>query len=230
MRIRIVNAITTVPVLEYIKLHTHRVEINSDGFIEYFGNARPLVSYNLPWPATAGNQGVDPSNQDIYIDSDLGVGYIDNQFSGSNTNRIGILIPVPNNLDTSVAPRLILTWYTESSSGNVVWNIITAKSYTGFAVSGSSGITAATNSYKRESSQTVTANSTDTLITTEFELDFRFYTPSRAGASGYGDHVWIGIERAGADGADTHIGNAVVLSTYLYYAKWCEGNSLLLQV
>lgn len=34
------DEITTVPVIEQIKLHSNRTEINKDGFIEMFGNAR----------------------------------------------------------------------------------------------------------------------------------------------------------------------------------------------
>ncbi len=41
-RWRIVNAWSSLPAIEYIKLHTCSTIINKDGFLEYFGDARPI--------------------------------------------------------------------------------------------------------------------------------------------------------------------------------------------
>ncbi|MDB4726433.1 hypothetical protein OAF54_03260, partial [bacterium] len=37
------GTLTTIPVLERIKLHTNRTEINNDGMVEYFGQSQPKV-------------------------------------------------------------------------------------------------------------------------------------------------------------------------------------------
>lgn len=79
------DEITTVPVIEQIKLHSNRTEINKDGFIEMFGNARvrssiPISNSSFYPTGIAGETA--PSSQQL-------------TFSTSSTNIEAI---IPNSL------------------------------------------------------------------------------------------------------------------------------------
>jgi len=86
-RLRTVSATNIAPVIEQIKIHSNRMEINSDGWPEYFGKARPTG--RLPWDimvmvkaATA------PGDQDLYLGDTLDVGGKKNRLRNSEDDRI----------------------------------------------------------------------------------------------------------------------------------------------
>lgn len=106
IRLRIENAITTAPIFEQIKVHSNRFEINSDGWMEFFGNARPQA--NLPVTLGAarelsGNMG----DANIWIDQDLGEGLRTNQFN-LLSQYFGISQILPDDIDTGSGIKLTL--------------------------------------------------------------------------------------------------------------------------
>lgn len=106
LRLLIENAITTAPIFEQFKIHSNRTEINSDGWMEYFMNAR--IKQILPITLGAGRElSGSMANANIWIDEDLGEGLIDNQFS-SITQYFGFSAVIPNNLDTSCGINLVI--------------------------------------------------------------------------------------------------------------------------
>ncbi len=40
---------------------------------------------------------------------------------------------------------------------------------------------------------------------------------------GYGDILWIAIERTGNNVDDTHTGDVAIINNAAFYYKWCEG-------
>ena len=112
MRYRIVEALTTSPVFEQFKIHSNRTEINADGFMEYFGNARAIdiLPFDSGTFQAANNS---PSNQDLWIGDSLGVGRIENQFQSGTVDRVGLVRPLPLDLDTSSPLKLILHLHSE---------------------------------------------------------------------------------------------------------------------
>lgn len=221
MRIRVASTLTTIPVLQSIKLHTNRCEINEDGFIEYYGNARPIMECWIPWVRQDGNNNTD---QDIYLDSQLFIDGNYNEFSGAADNIVGTIFKMPNNLDTSVPSKIVLIW-SAAATGDVTWNIIIGKSSAADLVSTTNGITAASTAYKKTITQTVNVTNINQLIETDFQLDTRFYIPSRQ--SGHPDHLWISLQRLGAD---ANSGSAYVIGAYFRYTIWNNGNNLALSI
>lgn len=114
VRFRVVSALSVAPVFEQFKIHTNRSEINEDGFIEFFGTARPIST--LPFDIgsfQAANS--SPSNQDLWVGDNIGVGRIENQFDAFTTDRSGLVRPFPNDIDTSSPIRLTLFLHSEFS-------------------------------------------------------------------------------------------------------------------
>lgn len=124
IRIKIENTITTAPVFEQFKIHTNRHEINSDGWNEYFGTARP--KFNLPIALGAGRElAGSMGNANIWIDENLGEGLVDNQFSAT-TQYWGLSFSIPNGLDTSCGIDLFIACRA-NGAGSVTLQCIVGK-------------------------------------------------------------------------------------------------------
>lgn len=106
LRYRIISPITTAPIFEQFKIHTNRIEINGDGWLEFFANARPKS--NLAITLGAGRElAGSMSDVNIWIDQNLGVGLKDNQYN-LTTQYFGFSGAVPEDLDTSSGLTLII--------------------------------------------------------------------------------------------------------------------------
>lgn len=106
VRFRIATAITTAPILEQFKLHTNRKEINSDGWPEYFGKARPIGQLPLSIGGDRSFTGV-VQNQSIWINQNVAAGLIENRFT-TTTGYVGRYFFAPLDLDTSSPIEFIL--------------------------------------------------------------------------------------------------------------------------
>lgn len=120
-RFRAVTVPTTLPVFEQFKLHTNRTEINSDGFMEYFGQARPVRSITLPDFYSAVNS---PADRDIFIQDDFAIGKIENKFVNNSIDQSSILMYLPSDIDTSCPIDLHLVFFQEDGNNQSVdWTI-----------------------------------------------------------------------------------------------------------
>jgi hypothetical protein len=98
VRYRISSATDIAPIIEQIKLHSSRTEVNEDGWMEYFGRARPIGK--LPWNASQfAPASTNPGNGDVFYSTNLDIGLTENALS--NGNRIGFQSTVPLDCDTS---------------------------------------------------------------------------------------------------------------------------------
>lgn len=103
-RVRVASAaLTTVPVLDQIKLGTNRTEINRDGFREMFGNAREYKS--LSWSISDVIRSTilgNPNNQTVSLTENVSVGVLDNLFKPGQRNGFGFNSFIPENVDTGL--------------------------------------------------------------------------------------------------------------------------------
>jgi pectin methylesterase-like acyl-CoA thioesterase len=114
-RYRITSSYTTSPIIQQMKLTLNAVEIGADGFIEFFGNARPQRS--LPWHLglLEDASGQDPSNENVRFSTNVEVALLDNEFNnGVSDGRAGI-IEIPYGIDTSYP--LTLRWVYAQNQG-----------------------------------------------------------------------------------------------------------------
>lgn len=106
LRFRVENAITTAPIFQQFKVHSNRTEINADGWMEFFGNARVKGSFPLKLGAGRELSG-SMADANIWVDENLGEGTIDNQFN-LTTQYWGQSIALPDDLDTSSEINLLI--------------------------------------------------------------------------------------------------------------------------
>jgi len=208
-RFRVVNAITTAPIFEQFKLHTSRFEVNSDGWVEYFGKARPIGQ--LPFAigqdtALEGNLG----NQSLWINQDIGSGIKENNFNAVG-DIIGRTFFMPQDLDTSSPIKFKLVG---RPSGNgtieltIRWSSVTAGDliYTsdpGVLLGASSQVV----------SQTVATGVAEFY---DFDLDVSNFISRREG--GQPDVISISIESTVLTGSQL-----AMFAIEAEYTKWCEG-------
>jgi hypothetical protein len=221
VRVRITSPITLSPQFDQIKVHTNRTELNEDGYLEYFGKARPIntlpIIYGSLQSATA-----SPSDQDIYISDNLDVGMIENNFTNAATDRTGLAFYIPLDLDSSCPVRFRLSYFgTAAGTDAVDWNIRWGYSspgdtiYTSAATAPTTGINEQLIS--RSTAMPLTAN---TLQSEIFELDVSTLIIERDNAAS-GDILWVSIERTGT--TDAYSGDVIMVSISPYYTKWRDG-------
>lgn len=228
VRYRIVSDITTAATLEYIKIHTNRKEVNADGWVEYFGTARPIG----PVPSwdhrsfTFGS-GV-PTSQDLYLSDNISVNLDYNEFGDTGTDRIGMNAFLPYDFDTSSPLRIRWAWRTNNSgSGFVRWRFRWSYSQDGAGIF--ENTTGAPASHENEQSVVVDVpidpNSEEQQFTSDVFLSFAGAISRRSGISGeFGDVIWLSIERDGSN--DTHPGDVALVALSPTYVKWCDGGHI----
>jgi hypothetical protein len=222
IRFRIKTSITTSPVFQQIKLHSSRMEINSDGWPEYFGNSRPIGL--LPWDlGLAEAAAASPLDQDLYISDNLDIGRRENLFSNTATDRIGFNAYLPLDLDTSSPIRLRFSLVTDDNSGgNIDWVVRWGYTTDGDSVYPSQAAAPATGPNEQNITQSIAAPTvSNQQATIQFNLDVSTMVSRRS--VGFGDIIWVTLQRTSGD---THGGDVALLNLQAFYTKWCNGGHL----
>lgn len=228
VRFRIVNALSSIPVVEFVKVHPNSTIINTDGYMEYFGDSR--VTQVLPVSILSSvNSNTSPANQSLFISSDIGVNYTTNVFSSGVLTRLGLIVNIPRNMDTSFPLKLSLMFIGDSgTSGNVSWTIRWA--FTNSTSNVYHLITSAPTSAPGESNivQSSTVTTIDTTIKQNFLLQFT--TLSSNVLTDDINLCWISIERnaAPSNTNDTYSGNISLIDIKAFYIIWSNGGHILL--
>ena len=223
-RWRLAAAISNVPVFEYCKMHTNSMEINKDGFMEYFGNSRPVGK--LDWtidftkPANA-----SPSNQDLYLADNLGVGRTENSLNNNTVDRLGLNEFLPTSIDTSFP--LKVRFAIVGSSGTAGDAHFTARWH--YSNSGSTvhrSTSSAPADIGQSTSTVVTLSAADTEYRGELVIPITGINPQNE--NGQPDLMWMTIERdaRSSNAEDTYPGNVAIVQMAVLFVKWRDGEHL----
>lgn len=218
IRIRIASTITSVPQLQQFKLHGHRFEVNSDGWTEYFGNARPVGGLGFTLGAGRELAG-SMANQSIWIDQDIGIGLTDNQFSATS-QYYGWSGTMPDDLDTGSGVS-VKVFARANGAGTVDLQVLYAK------------ITAGDTAYitnpgliplptRRVATASATFTGAGDVQLFDFLLDVSDYRARKDPADGEteSDVIVITINPT------TIPVNIQMLSAGADFYKWCEGGHI----
>jgi len=226
VRLRIESEITTAPIFEQFKLHTNRFEINGDGWIEYFGKARPISK--LPWEVQVFEKatGTDVKDQDLYLSKGIDNGGKKNKFIAQETDpnkvqRIGFKTTLPLDMDTSTPVDFQWSVVTDdiSTPGTIDWIIRWGYNSDGDNVYTTTLAAPATGATEQINNYIATAPSaTNKVKWYKILLDVSEMISRRE--NGFGDTIWVSIERSSTD---THSGDVSLVAMAAYYTKWCEG-------
>lgn len=222
MRLRIASTITTSPLVEQVLLHSNQSKINSDGWMEFYGKARPVA--RMPWnygmlqPAVS-----SPSNQDQFLSDTLDVGKIENLFGNNATDRIGFLAPVPFDMDTSTPIRLRWAVRYSDNTGDVIWNVRWGYSTSSDIVYTSQAEAPTTHATQQITTITEAVPSTIGQIKWH-TVDLSVYGMNPRNPDGTSDILWVTIERDGT--TDTFSGGAGFVAIAGDYLQWTIGGHL----
>jgi hypothetical protein len=202
-----------------MKIHSNRSEINGDGFLEYFGRARPFGT--LPWDVGLIKPGASsPLDQNVFLSDNLDVGRTENKFANTATDRIGFNAYLPDDLDTSCPIQLIWTMITDDNSGGTIdWIVRWGYTGDGGAIYLSQGTAPTTASNEQSSSISTSAPLTEICKTSVVNLDVSDMISRRSSGS-FGDMLWLTLERPSGD---SHAGDVTLVNLSAKYTKWCEG-------
>jgi len=225
MRLRIVSDISGVPVVESIKLHTNCTEINKDGYIEYFGNARVVCQLPFNFHSFCGTS-VPTGNQDIFISDSLNLKVTNNKFSDSQITRIGFSAFLPNNADISFPLKLKLAFIGDSNTaGTIDWilkySCTTAESAIYHNADDAPTDPAECGTVLKTTSLSSNSCNKDCRETIEIPIHGLIINPS----SGNEHIIWVTLERDAI--TDTYPGSVSLVQTKLIYVTWNSGTHLL---
>lgn len=222
IRIRVVSTLTgPLPVLNQIKLHTSRIELKEDGYVQYYGEARNTTT--LPWDLgllEAANS--SPSNQDLYVSDNLNQGRQENSLNNGATDRVGFSTYLPTEIDTSFGIKVIWSFITDNVlGGSVDWVIRWGWTNDGDNVYTSTALAPTTGPNEQSDSfSTVITLATPYIQKSET----RYITIPSVNAYpevGRPDMLWVTLERDG--GGDTHLGDIILIQFTGQYVRWTEG-------
>ena len=185
---------SVAPNIDQIKLHSNRSEINDDGYVEYFGKARPvnILPFDIGSFQAANNS---PQNQDLYIGDSMAVGRIENQFDNGTIDRSGLVRPFPLDIDTSAPVKLTLFLHSENTdtTPDSSWTIRWAHTSDGDFVGDSSADAPTIAATQQSITDIIPVPGPNEQFSKTFDLDVSDVISRRA--SQPGDLFWLTIQR-----------------------------------
>ncbi len=224
IRIRVaVGGITTSPILSgsgaSIKCHTNRFEANGDGFTEKFGNARDRRTLIAHQHLTDDLTVASPGNGTLAFTTTISLTPQDNRFADNAVDGVGMILPLPEGLDTSMPMSIEVCWVPRgTTTGNSVefelsWRVMkagTAGLADGDLVDGSLVDTGSGSVI-----ESMVAGDSDRLLRTSFSSVFADAVP--------GDFIAWRLYRdatAGNSADDTHSDNVDIASIQIFGYFW----------
>jgi len=231
IRVRIINNIASIPVVEYIKLHCSHIEFGGDGFSEYFGNARTVVA--LPWKLeTSSSVSSLLGNKELFLSKTLSIGKKNNTFAFDALSKIGIGGFLPEDIDISFPIKIRLSFIGDSNTaGDVEWKIDMSHTIVDSDIFDNS-IDAPTNPSNNTTTTIITSipinkknkEIRETLPVNIYEL---YVNPKPD--DGDQSHLWMNLQRDAqvSNTNDTYPGNIYIVNFEIKYIRWCSGDHLL---
>lgn len=139
---RVTDTITTDPIMEQVKLHTNRYEINDDGNTEYFGRGRYPKDILVTKET---NNDKNPSNEDLDIAPGITEDRQDNEFQNNTQDGFILRGTLTEGVDTSIPVQVIIDWMPlTNGSGDVELELEAVKTGVGFVYDGTATPVAST--------------------------------------------------------------------------------------
>lgn len=225
VRARIISDISSIPVGEYCKLHVNATEINNNGFIEYYGNARHVADFNK-WVIHASND--LPGDSDLFIGQKLGINSKLNLFSSGVVSRIGMTGYIPVDADVGFPLKIKLSIVGNSNTPGDVQFIVrygtTNVSDSVFLINGEAP---ATGPNEQSNSIIINIDSIKTEFRGTFSIDISDVLTNPS--NGEPDLLWLSVERDSTVGNsnDTYPGNVSLIHFETQYIKMFSGGHIL---
>jgi hypothetical protein len=200
------GGIVADPVVEQIKCHSDRFEVNATGVTEYFGRARYPRTLQAGLQIATPNSQIDPTNENVAYGTLTTAKYVDNEFQSNRDDGFLVIQGIEAGLDTSIPLVVSLSYYVKGiTTGDVVFDVDVFQVTDGFVYDG------ANPSESYSVTDTVAVSSSLIRRTSTVEVDAEKVKP--------GEALVISIRRNGASNPLDTVGDSVVL-TYASVTGW----------
>ena len=224
------TVVNQIPDIDFIKCHSSRLEINSDGYVERYGMSRTFKPSAFTFlPSDDDRAG----SSDIFVSDNININNGAFTFSPTAIDTITAGSFIPSDACTSCSA--VLRWFWAPSTGdtgNIQWTVRYAYSIPfsidNGAVSSIYNTTTSPTTQVTEKQTTFTQQAPgtpDKLVSTFCRLDISDLV-SDHGEPGDGDILWISLSRIGTAGPDTFTGTARVFTEKLYFVTLSDGQYL----
>jgi hypothetical protein len=225
VRSRVIDAanITKIPVVGQIKLHTNHTHIGKDGFVEYFGDARPTNDFNIAMSSVlqTGIAGItNPGSQELLVVDAGGIEIaalgVNNLWATGVDTAVTFIWNPPANIDTSNCLNLKIPMSRSTTgAGNIALSVEYAFVVNEDVVKNPNGGTTAVGK-----TTGVIAYPTSTIARGAFfvtiPLTITDLLPSDS-------TIWFKLTRVGTDGLDTYGNSVYPHNILLQYKSWSAG-------
>jgi hypothetical protein len=227
VRSRIVNAFSSIPTADYLKLHPSTKLLNGDGWGEYFGDCRPITDLIMPNFMSSNSTVTD---QEVFVSSNLSVLRGKNFLSVGNLTRIGTNAILPKNLDNSFPLKFEMAFVVDATpAGNIYFTVRfgTTTSTNPLYTNVNNAPTNPPGNMFINVTIPITANSNNQDLRQKFYININYVNPNPIG--GNTNLFWITIERnaTNGNGNDTYPGNVIVTTIKSEHVAWNDGSHIL---
>lgn len=229
VRFRLLNSIASLPTSNYIKPHCSQTQINGDGFVEHFGNARPCArlawDYHMTTPFSM-------DNQSLFITKSFSKRDTYNKFTTGVYSCINFCCYLPHDIDISFPIKLKLSFVVDSdTSGNIEFIVKTTHTIIGSNIylDQMNAPESITNQIITVCTHNVPANNSNKEIrcVMSVDIDNTFVNPRPS--DGVESLLWLSVARNStpSNTSDTFPGSVIMTAFTGTYIKWCSGDHIL---
>jgi hypothetical protein len=221
--------LSVLPEYTQLLIHPNTFKINSDGFLEYFGDARPVCSLPLSMGLLRPFKRSNPTNTDVYVSNGLGVGINENTFTKDIDTTSSFTIPFPSRIDTGFPLLMDVTYMVfNSRNGDSKWITRWGSSGNGDSLYVSSAGRPPSGNTERDKTVVIEMDSKqkNTQYQMTIPMDISMLETGDSFSDNLNTLLWLTLERVGSDQEDTFLDKIVIVQVNIKYVKWSEGGSI----
>lgn len=229
IRIRLLKDIPNIPRAEYFKVHTSHVKVNKDGFIEFFGNSRPVTK--LDFSITDEHHEETGNSSMLYLSKSVCIIRDNYIFPPNKNKRICVVGYLDKSLDTSFPIKLKLAViFDDDTPGKIVYNVRYGYSIECEKIYRNMEDVPIENDHPPKIQKNViihevpeNSKDIDTRIDTQLDVSNINVNPDGKHAS----LIWFCIERDTEDQLDDYPGSIYMIDFSVFGIKWNDGSHIL---
>ncbi len=225
IRMRVVNALSSVPVGEYVKIHTNSTLFNTDGFTEYFGNARTTKQFNTNATYVSDST---LGNQELFVTPTISIASKNNVFAAATVARIGFRFKMPIEIDTSFPIKLNIAFVcNNAAAGDIQWTLRYTYTESGNALFLNSTDAAASTATVITNTKITTLgiNQNNKDLREVISMDIHTIPANPSNQDKY--ILFVTLERDATNVNDTYPGDVALFSLDGIYIIWSQGGHIL---
>jgi len=193
----VISPSTGNPSAERIKYHTNRTEVNKDGVVEYFGNAR--IQRQIPLSFLFDLSGYTSTDTNVDYNNDLNLFLVNNVRGKNARDGAGSIVRLPEGLDTSLPITFNLYWAPDTAgAGNVEHELYIGRLAPGTLLNG------ANLGQVNRKIQAVAVATQDTVYEQAFDFNIPDAIPTEA-------LIWSYVRDSSGGNPDDTLGGAIYL-------------------